>query len=73
MRTSLLAGVAAVALMPMAALAADMPLKAPILQFDEVRRDYVYAGFPTAERHNVTKVGDDTVRLGINYMFTPGR
>jgi opacity protein-like surface antigen len=43
------------------------------LQFDEVRRDYVYAGFPTAERHNVTKVGDDTVRLGINYMFTPGR
>jgi hypothetical protein len=60
MRTSLLAGVAAVALMPMAALAADMP-------------DYVYAGIPTAERHNVTKVGDDTVRLGINYMFTPGR
>jgi len=42
------------------------------LQFDEVRRDYVYAGFPTAARHNVTKLEDDTVRLGINYMFTPG-
>jgi hypothetical protein len=37
------------------------------LQFDNVTRDFNYAGFPTAFRHIVSNNSIDTVRVGVNY------
>jgi outer membrane immunogenic protein len=42
------------------------------LQFDNVSRNYSYAGFPTAFRHMNTDSGLDTVRIGVNYLFNSG-
>jgi outer membrane immunogenic protein len=41
-------------------------------QFDGVVRDYSYAGFPTASRHNVSDNSIDTIRFGVNYLFNFG-
>jgi outer membrane immunogenic protein len=41
------------------------------LQFDNVGRDFSYAGFPTAFRHVSTNSSLDTVRVGVNYLFSP--
>ena len=42
------------------------------LQFDNVGRDFSYAGFPTAFRHVNSNSGLDTVRVGVNYLFNTG-
>ena len=39
------------------------------LQFDNVTRDFSYAGFPAASRHIVSDSHIDTVRVGVNYIF----
>jgi opacity protein-like surface antigen len=38
-------------------------------EFDNVTRDFNYAGFPTAFRHVVSDSKTDTVRVGVNYLF----
>lgn len=42
------------------------------LQFDNIGRDFTYAGFPAAFRHVNSNVGLDTVRVGVNYLFNTG-
>jgi len=39
------------------------------LQFDNIGRDFIYAGFPTAFRHNESSDNTDTVRIGVNFLF----
>ena len=39
------------------------------LQFDNLTRNFAYAGFPTASRRIVTNNSTDTVRVGLNYKF----
>ena len=38
-------------------------------QFDNIGRDFSYAGFPLASRHVNRKDTDETVRAGVNYRF----
>jgi len=38
-------------------------------QFDNIGRDFSYAGFPNATRHSDRKDTDETVRAGVNYRF----
>lgn len=42
------------------------------LEFDNLSRDYSYAGFPGASRHIVTDSHIDTIRVGVNYLFNFG-
>jgi outer membrane immunogenic protein len=42
------------------------------LQFDNVTRDFNYAGFPAAFRHFASNSSTDTVRFGVNYLFNFG-
>jgi outer membrane immunogenic protein len=39
------------------------------MEFDNIVRDFAYAGFPTAARHTVSDSTVDTVRVGVNYIF----
>lgn len=38
--------------------------------FDNVTSDYNYPGFATSTRHNTSNVSDDTVKIGVNWLFT---
>jgi outer membrane immunogenic protein len=41
-------------------------------EFDNVDRNFTYPGFPLAFRHNVSDSSNDTVRVGVNYLFNFG-
>jgi outer membrane immunogenic protein len=39
------------------------------LQFDDVSRNYAYAGYPNASRRIVSSTGSDIVMFGVNFLF----
>lgn len=42
------------------------------LQFDDVVRDYNYVFLPVAFQHTISNHSVDTIRIGVNYLFSPG-
>lgn len=39
------------------------------IEISDLARDFAYSGYPTASRHNISEVGTDLVRVGLNFKM----